>query len=119
MRRFLFLEIMTFAWAIAILWLSLFYLPVGIPGDGSGFLLHLGAYFFLAVLAMHAYNHKTHLWPIVIIAVTYGIALEVLQFFVGRVPSVSDAIANMAGVITAAVLVQNIEKLNSKKKSKA
>lgn len=117
MRKLLLFEIITFIWAIVILWLSLFYQPTGLVGDGSGFFLHLGAYFLLAFLAMHAYDHKKHLWPVVIIAISFGTAIEILQLFFGRVASVTDAIANIVGVVTAAVLIQNIEILAERKRS--
>ena len=111
------LKLATIAWAVFIFWFSFFQVPtVNVPGNSSGTVLHFAAYFILAFLAMHAYKHEKKLWPVMIFAIGYGIVLEVLQGFVGRSVSGFDVLANTVGVVTAAVIIQNVEKFSKKLK---
>lgn len=101
-----FLQISALAWAGFIFWFSILRVVPAVYSNESALVLHFSSYLLLTFLAMHALEQKANAWLIAITVVCYGIALEILQNFVGRFMDIYDGIANTLGVLTAALIVQ-------------
>ena len=101
-------------WAFVILLISV--LPANaIPTVSIGHfdkVFHFLEYFFLALLLVRGLNHSLkgligpkHILFILILGIGYGIVMELVQFLIpGREPSVFDAAANTAGVLSGIML---------------
>jgi VanZ family protein len=64
-------------------------------------ILHAGAYGLLTLTLARALGGRSG-WRAAAIATAYGLALEGLQHFIGRTPSLVDGAANAAGAVAAA-----------------
>jgi VanZ family protein len=105
-----FLQILTLIWAAAILTFSIVNPPTaGITGDTIT--LHFAAYAFLAALALSSTVGKR--LKIFIAVVCYGMALEILQSFIGRTFSFADVSTNCIGALIATAIFCAINRQNS------
>jgi VanZ family protein len=80
-----------------------------IPGALQGIndkLLHVAAYFVLGAMAGGAIKQRGQVKWAVLGLILMGAAMEVFQGFVGREPSVVDALANSTGAILGAAFAR-------------
>jgi VanZ family protein len=70
--------------------------------------LHFGAYFILRAMAGGAIRQRSRLKWATLGVIAFGAAIELIQAFVGRAPSLLDGITNGAGVIAGVVVARFI-----------
>jgi VanZ family protein len=68
--------------------------------------LHFAAYFILAAMAGGAIRQRGWVIWAILGLITFGSVIEVIQAFVGRDPSLLDAITNAGGAIAGALLAR-------------
>ena len=103
---------MTWAMRTVLLGVSLFVVAATLSGPQSALgslaltpsdkLTHFLAFYLIALLAA-ASRPSRRLWLTAACVVILGLALELLQGFVGREPSLKDALFNLAGITMALV----------------
>jgi VanZ family protein len=103
---------MTWAMRTVLLGVSLFVVAATLSGPKSALgslaltpsdkLTHFLAFYLIALLAAASLPSR-RLWLTAACVVILGLALEFLQGFVGREPSINDALFNIAGITMALV----------------
>lgn len=101
-----------FAWALAILWLSLTSSPPEIPGVlGWDKLLHAGAYGLLALLVAQllVLYFQQSIFATGLFCTLYGALVEVLQLIgdTGRMFEWLDILADVVGIVLACVIFRH------------
>ena len=90
-----------------VIWASLIVLtrpPFDLGLSFQDLIAHFGAYGTLAAMAaMALHERKMTIWALAGL-IALGAALEILQSFTGREPSLSDAVANAAGALCGGFL---------------
>lgn len=84
---------------LAITALALIPAPEMPLGSGWDKLDHWSAFFILSLLAAHAFPQR-QFWQIASALVTYGIAIEIAQYFTGyRSADIMDVVADSIGIL--------------------